>query len=84
MEFCNTLLARQGYFDIFFPTDLSIYMYEYILLQLHSKFVAPVSPLSTSSNLLLLGAGKEFIQTDVDLSSTVLRNKESKNLTFLF
>ena len=52
-------------------------MYEYILSQPHSKFVAPVSPLSTSSSPLLLGAGEEFMQTDVDLSSTVLRNGES-------
>ncbi|KAL9713453.1 hypothetical protein Ac2012v2_003063 [Leucoagaricus gongylophorus] len=56
---CSTLLVKQGYFDIFFPTDFERLrdMYEYILSQPHSKLVAPVSPLSTSSSPLSLGAG---------------------------
>jgi len=56
---CSTLLVRQGYFDIFFPTDFERLrdMYEYILSQPLSKLVAPVSPLTTSSSPLSLGAG---------------------------
>jgi len=56
---CSTLLVRQGYFDIFFPTNFERLrdMYEYILSQPHSKLVAPVSPLTTSSSPLSLGAG---------------------------
>ncbi|KAF5362406.1 hypothetical protein D9756_002232 [Leucocoprinus leucothites] len=56
---CSTLLVRQGYFDIFFPTNFERLrdMYEYVLSQPHSKLVAPMSPLTTSSSPLSLGAG---------------------------
>lgn len=56
---CSTLLVRQGYFDIFFPTDFERLrdMYEYILSQPHSKLIGGMSPLTTSSSPLSLGAG---------------------------
>jgi len=46
------LLVRQGYFDIFFPTD-----FECLRDIFSQPLVASVSPLSTSSSPLLLGAG---------------------------
>lgn len=56
---CSTLLVRQGYFDIFFPTDFGRLrdMYEYILSQPYSKPGGTMSPLMTSSSPLSLGAG---------------------------
>jgi hypothetical protein len=52
-------MVRQGYFDIFFPTNFGRLrdMYEYILSLPHSKSVEGMSPLTTSSSPLSLGAG---------------------------
>ncbi|KAF7770351.1 hypothetical protein Agabi119p4_6325 [Agaricus bisporus var. burnettii] len=56
---CSTLLVRQGYFDIFFPTDFERLrdMYEHILSQPHSDIGGIMSPLMTSSSPLSTGAG---------------------------
>lgn len=56
---CSTFMVRQGYFDIFFPTNFGRLrdMYEYILSLPHSKSVEGMSPLTTSSSPLSLGAG---------------------------
>ncbi len=59
---CETLLVKQGYFDIFFPTDFNKLrdMYEHILEEPASLLSFPdsrVSPLSTSISPLSAGAG---------------------------
>lgn len=45
---CSTLLVRQGFFDIFFPTNFERLrdMYEYTLSQPSSRSSAPTDPLS--------------------------------------
>ncbi|KAI0924231.1 hypothetical protein AcW2_005167 [Taiwanofungus camphoratus] len=57
---CTTLLVKQGYFDIFFPTDFERLrdMYEHILSQplpVAAPEGARPSPLSTSASPLLIG-----------------------------
>ncbi|KAF9006022.1 S-adenosyl-L-methionine-dependent methyltransferase [Cyathus striatus] len=64
---CSTLLVRQGYFDIFFPTDFNLLrdMYEYVLskpaIMEHGSpdnmFGARSTPLMSSSTSLSLGEG---------------------------
>ncbi|PCH36361.1 DUF185-domain-containing protein [Wolfiporia cocos MD-104 SS10] len=60
---CSTLLVKQGYFDIFFPTDFARLrdMYEHILsrpMPLSGEEEAlPRSPLSTSTSPLAVGSG---------------------------
>lgn len=56
---CSTLLVRQGYFDIFFPTNFDRLrdMYEHVLSQPHSDIGGIMSPLMTSSSPLSMGAG---------------------------
>jgi len=55
---CSTLLVRQGYFDIFFPTNFERLrdMYEFILSQPRSsQDPSWTSPLSSSSTSFALG-----------------------------
>jgi hypothetical protein len=60
---CDTVLVKQGYFDIFFPTDFAKLrdMYEHVLTEpnLHPSFGVDdprMTPLSTSISPLTIGA----------------------------
>ncbi|RXW13565.1 hypothetical protein EST38_g12286 [Candolleomyces aberdarensis] len=62
---CSTLLVKQGYFDIFFPTDFERLrdMYEYLLSQPHSvknssdrAIPSRSTPLMSSTSSLSLGS----------------------------
>ncbi|KXN90719.1 hypothetical protein AN958_04004 [Leucoagaricus sp. SymC.cos] len=72
---CSTLMVRQGYFDIFFPTN-----FEWL-----RDIGLPVGERKSS-----VFTHAEFLQTYADLSKTTLRNGENplvdfyKNVKFLF
>lgn len=65
MVACETLAVQPGYFDIFFPTDFEFLrdMYEIVLSRPVSAPTARLSPLSTISSPLRLGA--DFFSSSV-------------------
>lgn len=59
---CETLLVKQGFFDIFFPTDFPKLrdMYEHVLAETPPRALGRdprITPFSTSGDALALGAG---------------------------